>query len=136
VPADRAVQRFPFAFRAPLAPLSWLFGATPWTSSVVVDEDELLVRYGPWVLRTPLADVVGAEVTGPYRWWRVAGPARLSVADRGLTFATSLSEGVCIRFAEPVPAISPRGLPPRHPGLTVTVEQPGALVDVLHARTA
>ena len=53
---------------------------------------------------------------------KTAGPARLSLADRGLTFATNPDAGLCIRFAEPVAAFDPFGRI-RHPGITVTVER-------------
>jgi hypothetical protein len=40
----------------------------------------------------------------------VAGPARLSLADRGLTFATTTRTGLCITFRSPVPGIDPWGI--------------------------
>ena len=58
--------------------------------------------------------------SGPYSWWRTAGPARLSLRDRGITFATNGERGLCISFREPVKAIEPFGIV-RHPGVTVTV---------------
>jgi hypothetical protein len=59
--------------------------------------------------------------------WKVLGPPHLSFRDRGLTFATNQERGVCVRFHEPVAGIDPRGWI-RHPGLTVTVEDPEALI--------
>ena len=53
--------------------------------------------------------------------------ARLSLADRGLTFGTVATRGVCIQFREPVRGIEPTGLL-RHPNLTVTVAEPDLLV--------
>jgi hypothetical protein len=53
--------------------------------------------------------------------------ARLSLADRGLTFGSDTAGGVCIRFAEPVRGLVPFGLL-RHPGLTVTVTTPDLLL--------
>jgi hypothetical protein len=81
-------------------------------------------------VRTPLSNVVGAEITGPYSFAKVAGPAHLSFKDRGLTFATTTKRGVCIRFREPVKGISPFGLV-RHPALTVTVRPAEELVQAL-----
>ena len=49
-----------------------------------------------------------------------AGPPHLSLADRGITFATNRQRGLCIRLHRPHPAIDPLGLI-RHPGVTVTV---------------
>jgi hypothetical protein len=82
------------------------------------------------MLRTPIANVAGTEVTGPYRWWKVAGPAHLSLADGGVTFATTTRAGLCIRFHEPVPAAVPKELL-RHSSATVTVADPAALAAAL-----
>jgi hypothetical protein len=105
---------------------------TPWTSAVEVVDGELHIRFGPWSLRTPLDNVLSAEITGPYSYAKVAGPAHLSLADRGVTFATSTKRGVCIRFREPVAALVP-GRVLRHPGATVTVDHPEHLVALLNA---
>jgi hypothetical protein len=94
----------------------------PGTSLVEVVDNDLVVRFGPWYLRTPVTNVVGCDRSGPYTVPKTAGPARLSLADRGVTFATNRDAGLCIRFAEPVPAIDPfRKI--LHPGITVTVER-------------
>jgi hypothetical protein len=81
-------------------------------------------------VRTGLANVAGAEVTGPYAWPKVIGPPHLSFADRGLTFATNPEQGTCIRFRDPVPGIDPIGVL-RHPSLTVTVADAPALAELL-----
>nr|WP_232075551.1 hypothetical protein [Phytohabitans suffuscus] len=121
--------RFPFAFRGPARwPLA-LLGVTPARAWLALSADRLEIRYGPWRLATTRGNVVGARRTGPYRWWRALGP-RLSMADRGATFGTSVGPGVCLRFATPVPALAPGGWL-RHPAVTVTVSDPDALVDAL-----
>ncbi|MFF0722346.1 hypothetical protein [Micromonospora sp. NPDC003816] len=120
---------FPFRFDPVLRPLLALLGVRPSTAWVRVDGDALTVRFGPWRLRTQRANVVDTETTGPYRWWRVVGP-RLSAADLGVTFGSSTATGLCVRFARPVPALLPGGRP-RHPGLTVTVDDPAALARAL-----
>ncbi|MBM0260597.1 hypothetical protein [Micromonospora sp. 4G55] len=127
MPVHRSAFRFDPAFRAPLA----LLGVRPETSWVLVDDEALDIRYGPWRLRTPRANITGARLDGPYRWWRTIGP-HLSFADQGVTFGTSTAAGVCVQFAEAVPALVP-GPWPRHPGATVTVSDPEALRDVLAA---
>jgi hypothetical protein len=66
-------------------------------------------------------------VTGPYAFFRTAGPARLGITDRGLTFASNGDRGVCITFHSPVPGIGPI----RHPELTVTVLDVDALMKAL-----
>ena len=116
------VARFAFLFHPLYRVLGLPFGVTPGTSLVEVVDDHLVVRFGPWHLRTPVTNIVGCERSGPYSVSKTAGPARLSLADRGLTFATNRDAGLCIRFDEPVPAIDPFGKI-LHPGITVTVEQ-------------
>jgi len=71
--------------------------------------------------------VASVAITGPYQLLKVAGPARLSVRDRGITLATNAHQGVCIGFHEPVRAIDPVGAI-RHPAVTVTVHDVAGLV--------
>jgi len=97
-----------------------LFGVTPATALVSVGDQDLDVRFGRWRVRTPVANVLGVELTGPYSVPKTIGPAHLSLSDRGLTFATNRRQGLCIRFRSPVNGIEPTGRI-RHPGLTVTV---------------
>lgn len=117
---------FAFRFDRAARPLLALLGVGPTTSGVSVDADRLEVRFGLGRVRTPSTNVVAAEESGPFRAWRALGP-RLSLADRGLTFGTSVRGGVCVTFAEPVRG--PFGL--SHPSLTVTVEHPADLVATL-----
>ena len=116
------MARFSFDFDPLYRVLSAPFGVTAQTSMVEVSASRLLVRFGPWVIDTPLTNVAGVEVTGPYSIWKTAGPARLSIVDRGLTMATNRRRGLCIRFRAPVRGIDPFGWV-RHPGLTVTVDE-------------
>jgi hypothetical protein len=127
--------RFPFAFDPRLAWLGRLFGVTPETSFVEIGTRGLVASFGPWRVTTCAENLAGADVTGPYRLVKVAGPAHLSLADRGLTFATNADRGVCIRFVRPVRGIDPVGLI-RHPALTVTVaDSEGLVAAVDRART-
>jgi hypothetical protein len=119
------MQRFEFGFDYPLAAPLAAAGIVPRTSHVDVGDGEVVARFGPWVLRTPIDNVVETDVTGPYRWWTVLG-VRLSLADRGLTFGTNTRRGLCLGFAEAVPAIVP-GRAFRHPAVTVTVADPEGL---------
>ncbi|MFJ6194594.1 hypothetical protein [Micromonospora sp. NPDC092111] len=125
MPVHRSAFRFDPAFRVPLA----LLGVRPETCVVVVDDETVAIRYGPWRLRTARANVAGARRGGPYRWWRAVGP-HLSLADRGVTFGTGTTAGVCIRFATAVPGLAP-GRWLRHPAATVTVADPEALLAAL-----
>lgn len=111
---------FPFAFEGPYRAAARPFGVTPGNAAVEVGDELLEARFGPWRVRTPLSNVAGATATGPYRLLATIGPAHLSLVDRGLTFATNASRGLCIRFVDPVPGLEPTGRL-RHPALTVTV---------------
>lgn len=126
------MTRFAFAFEQPFAAASAAFGVRRSTAWVDVGRGRLEVRFGPWRVSTSLDNVASAHRTGPYSWWKVIGPARLSVADRGLTFATTDRGGVCLTFVERVPGIEPTGRL-THPGLTVTVAEPDRLLDALAA---
>lgn len=108
--------RFADSYRAP----ALVFGVTPKRAWVAVGVDELDAHFGPWRVSTPLANIAGVEVTGPYAFAKTAGPARLAITDRGLTFATNGERGLCLSFRSPVSGIDPLGLI-RHPSLTVTV---------------
>jgi hypothetical protein len=113
------------------------FAGPPWLrpwldrhSGLDLDATGLHVRLGPWSVSTPLENLAGAEVGGPYSPLRALG-VRLSLADRGLTFGTNAARGLCVRFREPVPGIEPTGLL-RHPSLTATVAEPDLVADVLN----
>jgi hypothetical protein len=126
-------RRYGFRFAAPYRPAALVFGVTPRTASVVVGRGRLRVRFGPWLVQTPLSNVVSAAITGPYSFLKTAGPAHLSLADRGLTMATNGEAGVCIELAQPVTGIDPLGAI-RHPALTVTVADCEGLVSALDER--
>ena len=119
-------QTFPFDFDSRFEPVAKAFGVTPGRAGVEVDGERLTARFGPWTVETTRDNVTGVEITGPYAWWKVIGPAHVSLRDRGLTFATNARRGLCIRFRDPVPGIEPTGRV-RHPGLTVTVADPEGL---------
>ena len=121
---------FPFEFERRYAVAARLFGVTPARTSIVVDDSRLTVRFGPWHVETPLANITGVSITGPYAYVKTAGPAHLSFSDRGLTFATNSRSGVCIELAQPIPGIDPAGLL-RHPNSTLTPADPAGLAAAL-----
>lgn len=124
------VQVFAFRFQPAYALAGLPFGVTARTTRAAVTDDSFVVRFGPWHLSTPLANIVSTDITGPYRFHRTAGPAHLSLSDHGVTFATNGRRGLCIVLDEPVKGISPWG-GPYHPSVTVTVAEPEALQDAL-----
>jgi hypothetical protein len=129
-PPPEPVHVFPFDFRDPMSLASRLVGAWPWSSGVAVSASGLWIRYGPWTMHTTIDNIRSAHVTGPYHWWKVIGPARLSLADDGVTFATTPRRGVCLEFTEPVRGALPSDSV-RQSGVTVTVRDPEGLVALL-----
>ncbi len=127
-----ATETFAFRFGSRYRRRLRLIGVTEDTSLVTVTDEELRVRFGGWRLRTTLSNITGTELTGDYRGYRAIG-ARGSFADRGVTFGTDIERGCCVCFAEPVPALLPFGLV-KHPGMTVTVEDPDRLAQVINER--
>jgi hypothetical protein len=59
-----------------------------------VREDEFEARYGRWRVRTAISNVASAEATGPHSFFKTAGPARLAITNRGVTFASNGLAGV------------------------------------------
>src|SRR3954452_10080377 len=132
--AGRTVA-FSFAFEPPLDSWARWFAVVPTRSYVRVDDHGLEAVYGPWRVATAWSNVVAVERTGPYRAWKVAGPARVSWADGGITMAAATSGGACLRFREPVPAIDHLGVV-RHPAAPRGVAALEAVVRSVEDRTA
>jgi len=126
-------RRFEFAFAPAYRRLSRPLGVTPDTTWVEVGDGAFEARFGFWRVRTALANIADVDVTGPYAFWKTAGPARLAITDRGLTFATNGDRGVLILFVSPVGGLDPLGIV-RHPELTVTVADVDGLAGLLRAR--
>lgn len=126
-------RRFAFRFDPRYARFNRRFGITPDRAWVELTDESLRARFGIWYLQTGIENIRSAEITGPYRFFKTAGPARLGVTDLGLTFATNGDRGVLITFRRRVRGIEPLGVL-RHGELTVTVAEPDALVDALRER--
>ena len=99
-----------------------------------MDHEQFEARFGHWRVATPLSNIEDVALTGPYAFWKTAGPARLAITDRGLTFATNGDRGVLISFSAPVRSLDPLGII-RHRELTVTVADVDGLAALLRART-
>ena len=91
-----------FGFQRPLDSWARWFAVVPTRSYVRIDDHGFEAVYGLWRVATVWSNVVAVERTGPYRAWKVAGPARLSLADRGITMSATTAGGACLRFREPV----------------------------------
>ncbi|CAN5528387.1 hypothetical protein BH20CHL6_BH20CHL6_15610 [soil metagenome] len=82
----------------------WLllpFGVRPGNACVRLDDEALLARFGFFSLRTPIANIVRWEISGPYRWFMALG-VRRSVRGGDVTFGSSAHGGVRLDFREPV----------------------------------
>ena len=123
-------QRFGFRFTTPYRLAALPFGITESTTGVSIENGTVRAAFGPWRLHTTLANIAEVSITGPYAFVKTAGPAHLSLSDRGLTFATNGVRGVCLQFRELVGGIEPTGRL-RHPSLTVTVADCEGLVAAL-----
>lgn len=125
-------QEFVFRFDRRYQVLARLFAITKDSAYVRVDGGAFIARFGPWHVHTPVSNIDSVSVTGPYRMVKTAGPARLSVADRGLTFASNAERGVYLHFVEPIRGLDPFGLI-RHPNMTVTVADVAGLTRLLES---
>lgn len=126
-------DRFPFRFDPAYRRLARIFGVTPDSAWVDLSDEELEAHFGPWHVRTTVGNIANAKPTGPYSFLKTAGPARLAITDRGLTFASNGDRGACISFHSPVAGIDRRGRI-HHPELTVTVADVDGLLAALAKR--
>ncbi|WP_338750244.1 hypothetical protein [Janibacter alittae] len=124
------MTRFEFAFSRAYRIAGMPFGVTPRTTWATLDDDGLFVRFGPWRLRTTVDNIARADLSGGFAFIKTAGPAHLSLADRGITFATNGARAVCLQFHRPVPAIDPGGVI-LHPNATLTPSDPEAFLATL-----
>ena len=126
------IDQFHFAFEPRFRHLLATLGVRPANSRVTIGATTLMIQFGPWRVDTPIANVREVCETGPYQWYRAIGP-RLSLADRGLTLGSTTAGGVCLLLHEPVPGLIPFGAI-RHPGITLTIEDPARFAAVLRRR--
>jgi hypothetical protein len=69
-----------------------LFGATPSTAYAEVGDD-LLIRFGWFTFRTPLANIERYRIEGPFTWIKAIG-VRMSLRHPDLSFCGSAHGGV------------------------------------------
>jgi hypothetical protein len=109
--------RFPFRLGRRSAPILRIFGVHG-TQDAYVDLDATIftARFGRFEVVTPLANLTGWSIEGPWRWITAIG-VRMSIRHRDITFGGSHRGGVRVDFREPVK------VGPFHPpALYVTVE--------------
>lgn len=94
-------QRFTFRLGRRSRPLLRLFGVRAGNSFVLVD-GELDANFGYFRVRTPLENIAGWRIEGPWRWITAIG-VRMSVRHRDLSFSGTTRGGVRVDFREPVP---------------------------------
>lgn len=121
-----------FAFDTAFRVAGMPFGIRPDTCRVTVDDDDFTAEFGPCTVATPIGNVEGAAVTGPYALVSAIGPPHVAMGDQGLTFATNHTLGTCVSFHAPVTGLLPFGLT-THPSLTVTVADPTGLAELMNA---
>ena len=73
----------------------------PGAAAVRLDSERLTARFGFFRAEVSLANIVGWDITGPYRGWRAVG-VRRTLGTRDLSFGGSAHGGVCLHFREPV----------------------------------
>jgi hypothetical protein len=125
-------RRFDFAIDARYERVLRLFGVRPGRAWVAFDSRTLTARFGFWRFATALSNIDCVRITGPYASaLRAIGP-HISLADRGISFCTNTDLGACVLFRSPVPGRETLGLV-KHPGLTVTPQDPRGFVEALSA---
>lgn len=123
-------SHFPYRVDTRWAVLFFLLGVKK-TDGVTVTDTELIARMGRYTLRTPLANVKGASISGPHRWYTAVG-VRLSLfdpLDDGITFSTNHYRGVTIEFVNKIPKVT--GFKPQHSWLYVSPADCEGLVSAL-----
>lgn len=112
-----ATQRFPIRLGAKSRPLLRLFGVGgPDDAWVELGDDTFEARFGRFRAATPLSNIAGWRIEGPWLWITAIG-VRMSVRHGDITFGGSHRGGVRLDFRERV-----RVGPFRVPALYVTVD--------------
>lgn len=107
----------------------WPLGVRDGDGVTITGDGRFVATFGSrWRVDTPLSNIKGWQVSGPYHWYKAVG-LRGSRVDSGITFGTTPRGGVCVLFHERVPQVVPPR--PSHSGLTVTVADREGLVAAL-----
>jgi hypothetical protein len=109
-------RRFPIRVEERYRAVLRLFGVGPDNAWVEIGDSELVASFGRFGARTPLANVVGWRIEGPWRAITAVG-VRRSIRGGDVTFGGTARGGVRLDFRQAV-----RLRPFRIPALYVTVE--------------
>ncbi len=120
-------MRYPIRIGRRSAGYLRLWGVRPERSWVELD-DEVVVRFGRFEFKTPIANVASWRIEGPWRWITAIG-IRMSIRHRDVSFAGSPHGGVRLDFRERV-----RWGPFKVPAIYVAAEDNDALAADLAAR--
>jgi hypothetical protein len=113
-----ATPRFPIRLGARSRPLLRVFGVRgPADAWVELGDDTFEARFGRFRAETPLSNIAGWRIEGPWLWITAIG-VRMSVRHGDITFGGSHRGGVRLDFRERVPVGRFRV-----PALYVTVEE-------------
>lgn len=97
-----AARRYPIRIGRRSAPfLRVIFGVTPERAWAMVDDGEMVARFGRFEFRVPVANITHWRIEGPWRWITAIG-VRGSVRHGDYSFAGSPRGGVRMDFATPV----------------------------------
>jgi len=101
-----AIERFPIRIGRRSAPALRLFlGVRPENASIEIGDPpdgDLVIRFGWTSFRTPLANVAGYRLEGPWTWVKAIG-VRISVlGDHAVAFDGSAHGGIRIDLRTPV----------------------------------
>jgi hypothetical protein len=109
---------FPFEVENRFRPLLVGLGVTRHTAWARISHNELVVKFGFLGFRTPLSNINGTEISGPYKAYRAIGA-------RGATYGSTTAGGVCVGFREPLAVLDPTGHV-KNDAVTITVaDRPG-----------
>lgn len=127
-PVER--RRFEMPLPMPWRPILLVFwGVRRGRAQLDLDGERLHAQYGWWGLTTTLDNVLGWEISGPWRWWTAIG-LRSHPPFRDFSFDTTDTAGITLTFRDPVRF----GRVFRAASLTVTVNELFALGRILEGR--
>jgi hypothetical protein len=95
-------RRYPIRIGPRSAPLlRVIFGVGADNAWAMVDDGEMVARFGRFELRAAVSNITGWRIEGPWRWITAVG-VRRSIRHGDFTFAGSPRGGVRMDFATPV----------------------------------